>query len=177
MTKTQWSRRAALKKMLAGARSSSRRSLQHPQLQPRQLTPHRPRPRHNRPHPLPPLPHRALPTSRGRWRAAASRRGAGGRRYAHIKKKEDGSVQSVLLNILSFPRFRPTPLTSTSRVTWWPSLRRICSEKDLQTLRSTPAYRHSRTVAAHTPKHMTLWLTSRLSVVETAGLCQVNEEM
>lgn len=117
MTKTQWSRRAALKKMLAGARSSSRRSLQHPQLQPRPLTPHRPRPRHNRPHPLPPLPHRALPTSRGRWRAAASRRGAGGRRYAHIKKKEDGSVQSVLLNILSFPRFRPTPLTSTSRVT------------------------------------------------------------
>lgn len=95
-TRTQWSRRVALKKMLAVARNSSRRLLPHPQLLPRPLTPHRPHPRINRPHPLPPLLHRVLQTSRGRWRAAVSRRGAGGRRWARtLKEKQDDKVRSV----------------------------------------------------------------------------------
>lgn len=79
---TPSSRRVEHKKTPAVARSNSHRLLRHLRLPPLPLTPHRPHLYSNRPRPRPPRLHRTLPTSRGRWPAAASRRGAGERRYA-----------------------------------------------------------------------------------------------
>lgn len=87
MTRTPWSRLVEHKKMPAAARSNSHRSLRHLRLPPRPLSHHRRHPHTIRLRPRPPLLHRTLPTSRGRWPAAASRRGAGGRRYARYCKK------------------------------------------------------------------------------------------
>lgn len=86
MMRTQWSS-AELKKMPAVVRSNRYLLLQPLQLLLRPLTPHRPHPLSNRPHPRPPLLHRTLLTSKGRWRAAANRRGAGGKRYVHENKR------------------------------------------------------------------------------------------
>lgn len=180
MTRTQWSRLVALKKMLVVARNSSRRLLPHPQLLPRPLTPHRPHPR-IRPYPLPPPLHRVLQTSRGRWRAAVSRRGAGGRRWAHAQWKRNKTKRLVHLCV-----FLTFHVLVSDRHHWhqlpeWPD-GHLWGESVLRrTYRRSDLHPHIETAAQLqlllTRLNIRLCGKRPVSVVQTAGLCYVKEEM
>lgn len=94
--RTPWSKLVGRKRTPGVARSNSHRLLPRLQLLPRPLTPRRPHPPSHKLRPRPPQPHRTLSTSRERWHAAASRRGAGERRYAQTFTKT--TYQTVIVN-------------------------------------------------------------------------------